>query len=483
MTFAGPFQRKQAGKAALWRALDVVCGQTISFLGFAALAWLLAPEDFGIVSLAVTIIAIPCVILNEGLSTTLVQRDAITDDHITTAFWANLVISLFFVALIQLGSGWAAQITGMERLAPLLRWLSTVLIATATTSIPIALYTRRMKYSTLAKRTLVANSSGTILAILLAILGWGVWSLVVMQLCTAIFSAFVMWNNLGWRPTASFSTQTLREMFHFTSRVVVGNVLRVVTGNTSTLIIGFSLGPKVLGYYYLVERLLVTIGSVTITPVDSIMLPVLSRLQDDIARRAETYSKLVGLDAALWIPCLFGLGIVAPTLLPLLFGHKWDEAIPMILIIAPAVAASWSLTWPATQLLVAAGQPGAFMSLRTIHFIVNAACFLVAVRFGTIGVACAYAAVSIFMVPITLLFIRGTSGIALKQVLKSYAPALAASLIMASALLWLRAIMTPGTPSLAMEVGLGITVYAGAYYIFGRSNMREYAATALGALR
>jgi hypothetical protein len=91
--------------------------------------------------------------------------------------------------------------------------------------------------------------------------------------------------------------------------------------------------------------------------------------------------------------------------------------------------------------------------------------------------------VSIFMVPITLVFIRSTGGIALRQVLKYYAPALAASVVMVLVLLWLKAIVTPGLPGLAVELGAGIIVYAGAYYALARSNMREYAATALQALR
>jgi PST family polysaccharide transporter len=482
MTFAGPFHKKQAARAAMWRLLDLFYGQTVTFFAFTILARLLAPEDFGVVALAAAIVAIPSV-LNEGLGTTLVQRDLITDDQITTAFWLNLIISLFFVVVMQIGASWAAQIAGMALLEPVLRWLSVVLIATAAASVPIALYTRKLTYSRLAKRTFLASSGSAIVAIVMALLGFGIWSLVAMQLWTAVLSTLVMWIKLEWRPKLSFSGRTMRDMLHFSSRVMIGTAFRTLTVNTSTLIIGLSLGPGSLGYYYLVDRLLTTIATVTITPVDSIMLPVLSRLNDDVIRRAEAYAKLIGLNAAIWIPSLFGLAILGPTLLPLLFGHKWDGAIPMIVIIAPAVAVSWSLTWPAAQLLLAAGQSGTFMSLRIINLVTNASCFLVAVRFGITGVACAYAAASIFMVPITLLSIKSTAGVALARVLKHYARALAASLGMALVLLWLKWIMPPGLPGLAIEVGSGITVYAGAYYALARSNMTEYAATALEAFR
>jgi O-antigen/teichoic acid export membrane protein len=473
--------RKQATRAALWRLLDMVGGQTISFVAFTILARLLSPEDFGVVTLAAAIVAIPSILLSEGLGTALVQRDVITDDHIATAFWANLALSLCFVAVMQLVAGWAAQIAGIALLEPVLRCLSVLLIAAAATSIPTALYIRRITYSTLAKRTFVASSGGSIAAIAMAFMGFEVWSLVAMQLCIAVLSTFVMWQGLAWRPKPSFSLAALRDMFHFTSRVMVGNASRYVAGQADALIIGLFLGAKSLGYYYLITRLVMTVAMMTMAPVDSVILPVLSRLSDDPARRAETYSKIVGIGAVLWIPSLSGLGVLAPTLLPLLFGHKWDEAIPMMMI-GSLVAVSWSLTWPTVNLLLAVGQAGAFACFNLIDFGITTACFLVGVKFGTTGVACAFVAVSAFLVPISLLFIRNYAQVAPTQVLRPWLPALIASLVMVLFLMCLSAIVTPGIAILASEIIVGIVVYSAVYWALSPSNVNEYIATALQAL-
>jgi polysaccharide transporter, PST family len=88
--------RQQAVRGFLWRLVDAVGGQTISFIAFLILARLLRPDDYGVVTLAAAIVAILSVPLNEGLSTALVQRDMITDDHINSAFWTNLGLSFFF---------------------------------------------------------------------------------------------------------------------------------------------------------------------------------------------------------------------------------------------------------------------------------------------------------------------------------------------------------------------------------------------------
>jgi len=475
--------RKRAARAALWRLLDLAGGQMISFLAFTILARLLAPEDYGVVSLALAIVAVPSIILTEGLGTTLVQRDVITDHHITAALWANLGLSVLFVVLVQIGAGWTAQITGTVMLAPILRCFSVMLVATAATSIPTALYIRRMTYSTLARRTFIANSGGAILGTVMAFIGFGIWSLVAMQLCTATLSAFVMWQGLGWRPKPSFSAGAFRDMFHFTSRTMIANWLRFMTGNAATLIVGSFSGPKLLGYYYLIGKLLNMIGMLTMAPVDSVMLPVFSRMKDDPARRAETYCQMVGLGAAIWIPCISGLGILAPTLFPLLFGHKWDQAIPMIRIICPSIAASWPLTWPSVYLLLAAGRPGTYAWLSLIHLVTNIICYGAGVRFGAIGIASAYAAASIYMVPIHLWFVSRYAAVAALQILKSYLPALAASFVMVLLLLCLSAFMAPGVLTLLSEIGVSVVVYVAIYYALAASNVKQYLAVALEAVR
>jgi O-antigen/teichoic acid export membrane protein len=334
----------------------------------------------------------------------------------------------------------------------------------------------------LAKRTFVASSGGSIAAIAMALIGYGIWSLVAMQLCTAALSAFVMWKGLEWRPKPSFSLDPLRDMFHFTSQVMIGNALRFLVGQAPAVIIGLSLGAKALGYYYLVTRIVMTVGSLTMAPINSVMLPVLSRLKDDPVRRAETYSEMVGLTAAAWIPCLSGLGVLAPTLLPLLFGHKWDEAIPMMMI-GSLVAASWPLTWPTMHLLFAAGQPGAYTRLTLINLVITVVCFLVGVKFGTIGVACALAISSAVFAPISVLFTRNHAGVALVQVLKSYLPALVASLGMVLNLLCLSSIMPSGILMLMLEIMVSAVVYASIYYALSPSKVDRYIATALEVLR
>lgn len=481
--------KEQAVRGAIWILLDTAGGQILSFLAFLILARLLVPEDYGILSLAAAIIAVPQILLNEGFGTALVQRDMLDDVHINAAFWANLGLSIIFVVAAQIGAPWAAMITGAAIIDPVIRWLSLTMIGTALMAIAAGLFIRELKYSTFALRTFVANSVGALTGVAMALLGYGVWALVGMQLCTSALGVLVMWKGVQWRPKESFSWPAFREIYHFSSRLMVGNGLRFATERADTIIIGIFLDPAALGFYFLVTRLLTTVIFITISPVDRIMLPVLTRIKEDPHRRSEAYANMVGVTSVFWIPAVAGLGAVAPLALPLLFGHKWDASIPLMMIMS-LVCISGPLNRPTMHALLAVGKPEVYAILNLIQLIITTAAFLVAVRFGIVGAAWAYAAVLIAIVPFNLAAAQRVAGISPVHVMRRYLPPLGAGAIMASVLL----LISPYLPDpsrygafsqaldLVVQVTVGIAVYAVTLYTLAPRQVSEYVGTAYDAL-
>lgn len=481
--------KEQAVRGAIWILVDTAGGQILSFLAFLILARLLAPQDYGILSLAGAIIAVPQILLNEGFGTALVQRDMLDDVHINAAFWANLGLSIIFVIAAQIGAPWAAVITGTPLIEPVIRWLSLTMIAIALTAIAAGLFIRELKYSTFALRTLIANSVGALTGVAMALLGYGVWALVGMQLCTAALGVLIMWKGVHWRPTASFSWPAFREIYHFSSRLMVGNGLRFATERADIIIIGIFLDPAALGFYFLVTRLLTTVIFITISPVDRIMLPVLTRIKEDPHRRSEAYANMVGVTSVFWIPAVAGLGVVAPLALPLLFGHKWDASIPLMMIMS-LVCISGPLNRPTMHALLAVGKPEIYAMLNLIQLIITTVTFLIAVRFGIVGAAVAYAAVLIAMVPFNLAAAQRVANISPVHVMRRYLPPLGSGLIMVLVVLLVSAYlpdpMRYGSFSqlinLMLEMAIGIVVYAVTLYALAPRQVREYVGTVYDAM-
>ncbi len=155
-----PSIKTQAINGAMWSFADKIGGQALSFLSFVILARLLAPEDFGIVSLAGAIVAVPALFLNEGFSVPLVQRKAISNDHINAAFWASLLLAICIMGLLQLSASAIGQLAGKPMVGTLIHWLSLSCIGIALNAIAGNLYVRQFRFSKFAQRSFISIATG-----------------------------------------------------------------------------------------------------------------------------------------------------------------------------------------------------------------------------------------------------------------------------------------------------------------------------------
>src|SRR4051794_31231265 len=121
----------KAARGVLWSFLEFGGGEGISFAVFLVLARLVTPEDFGVVSLAGVFVSLVVqVFLNQGFFDAVIQREHLTDEHCSTAFWANMAIAAAFLVATLIGADLLAQLFDQPRLAPVLRWLSLVSLST-----------------------------------------------------------------------------------------------------------------------------------------------------------------------------------------------------------------------------------------------------------------------------------------------------------------------------------------------------------------
>lgn len=465
-------------RGVFWTLVDTAGGQALNFIAFLVLARLLAPADYGLVAMAMAAIAIPGILLNEGFGDSLVQREGLTDEHINVVFWVNLGLSLIFVALVMACSGLIASLAGEPQVAPVIRWMSLTLVATGMGSVAGAIYRRRIDYSRFALRTLVATVSGVVTGVGLAVLGFGVWSLVASQLVQGFVGLAVMWYELGWYPGLRFSVKAFRDIGHFSSYVMLGNVFRFATEKLDSVIIGSALGANLLGFYYMAQRLLMTINYVSISPVDAVMLPSLSRMQDDPKKLADTYVTMIWAAAILWVPSTLGLGLVAPRLVPLLFGPKWDFAVPVIMIVS-ITAVTQVLMRATSQVLIAVGRPLTNALINAIHLVIMVLMMLVGVRYGINGAAWAFTLTTFAIVPFHLAAIHRVVGVRVGNMMLKYSSVLAAGAVMGGAVYEIGVVAGPamGDWTLLVQIACGAAVYAVALYCFAASHLRELLST------
>jgi PST family polysaccharide transporter len=476
--------KQKAIRGALWIQIETVAGKAVTFVSFFVLARLLTPADYGIVTLISVLMVFLGVWLNEGMADMIIQRQDLTDDHINAAFWLNLGLSLVLIVVAQAGAHLLARYYETPVIEPMFRWLSLTMLFTALSAIASAMYRRHFNQRRFAFRTFISMVSGAIVGIGMALHGDGAWSLVGLNITIPVVGCIVLWTGLKWRPSLRISGRCLLDVFHFSRRLMVSNTFGFVADKIDVVIIGFFLPAAALGYYYVVQRLLMVVDMIALDPVHYLVLPVLARSQDDNRKISRQYQKMVWIIALAYSPTLAGLGMLAYLLFPLIFGHKWDGAVP-VMMAAALLSFTVPLNRSVQQVLISVGHPGALIRFNILRAFFNSAAFLVAVHFGVIAAAGALVLSSVVIVPFNQLLLHRYVEMHPLQVVGKVLPVFASVAVMVVALYVFQQKLADPFFGVAGDVGatlinagsqvvIGIIVYVGSLYGFAHRDVIEF---------
>lgn len=464
--------RSRAVRGAGWSGIERIGARLLSAALFAVLARLLDPSDFGLIALAYVLTEVLDLLVTFGLSAALVQREELEDGHLHATFWFGLATGLSLAAILFAFADPVAVALGDARLAWPLRVLSinTVLSGTATT--PQAVLLREMRFGALAGRTLTASLAGAIAAIAVALLGGGVWALVVQGVVTAVIRTALMWSMAGYRPRLEVEKRHFRDLAGFGAAISGQQTLSIVDSRLDDFLIGRFLGTTALGYYSVGYRLLIVLTDVFVVSANRVLFPVFSKLQAQPERLERAYRQTVRLTSALGIPAFVGVALVADELVRSVFGDRWLPAVPVVQALA-ALGVLRAVMLPSIPLLVAMGKHRAVLMVSLVGTVLNVVAFSVAVRFGIVAVAIAYAARAYVMAPAIFVVTRRLAGIRLRPLLGPLSAVIGSAMAMAAAVLGIRSVLDAAAPLArgAAAVAVGSIVYYGTLRLLDNTTL------------
>ena len=453
----------QATKGLFWSFTQGFGSQFISFLLFLALARLLEPEVFGLVALAAVFIDFIQLFANQGFSDAIVQRAELDSEHLDTAFWVSIGLTSAFTVFGVLFAPTVAALLGEARLAPILVALSFSFPLTGLSSTQQAILQRRMDFRSLAVRTLVAVTIGGVVGLVAALSGAGVWSLVAQTLVGRLAGVLVLWKASEWRPSLRISNSHLKELFTFGIHITGKKVLGFLDTRMDNLLIGYFLGPTILGYYSIAYRILTITIELLTASTSSVLFPVFSQLQGNPFKLRQTFYSVLRYTSALIIPAFSGIVILAPEIVPTLFGADWEPSVELVQILGLA-GIVWGLTWFHGLFVISQGKPSWILLFRSCLTILRVGAFVYAVRWGVQAVAGAYVITTYLSAPVFVWLVHRLSGLDLRVYLKQYIAPVIGTLIMIAVLSLMKsvqftAIASPYLKLLLFPV-IGVVVYS-----------------------
>ena len=299
-----------------------------------AIARLLTPEEYGLAALALVFASLVLVFSDLALGAALIQRKTLSEVDRDTAFWVTAGSGVVFAALGVALSGPLAALYGDPDAQPLLAVLSITFIVSALGAPQQSLMLRDMDFRRVEVLPMIGAIAGGVAGVALAASGAGAWAIILQYVAAAAVTTLLVWWRSPWKPRLAFSMASVRDLGGFSIYMLGHRMLYYLQTNGDRFLIGRFIGTASLGVYAIAYNTILQPASKLGGPLQRVMSPAFCRIQDEPERIAAAWARVTRVLASLCVPALLGLIVVAPDFVPVVLGDQWDEAVPVIQILA-----------------------------------------------------------------------------------------------------------------------------------------------------
>lgn len=378
--------KKNVIKGLFWTLSERFMSQIVSVIVTIVLTRLLAPEDYGVVSIVTVIITILNVFMTSGFSASLIQQEDVEQiDYSTVLYFSILLGFLLYVGVFAI-SPILAAFYNLPQLELVLKILALKIPLSALNSVQQAYVSRNMLFKKFFISTVTATVVSGIIGVVMAYTNFGVWALVAQDLSNVVTISVVLWFSVGWRPTLQFSFKRLKILFDFGIKIFIQTLFNTIYANIRSLLIGGFYSPTDLAYYTKGNQYPNLIVTNVDTAVSKTMFPVMSREQSDLDRIKVLTKRTAQVSSYIMSPILIGFFVCAKQIVSVVMTDKWLPAVPYIRIICICLLIRASQT-AILQAIKSIGRSDIVLKMDIPVRILALIILMFTIRFGVIYIA------------------------------------------------------------------------------------------------
>ena len=361
----------------------------IQMIGTVILARLLTPDAFGLVAM---VAAFSFLFQNfglRGLTEATIQSDVIDHKKISTLFWIHVglsfIVTLFFIAL----SPFLVWLYKEPRLETITIVMALSFVFTALSTQHLALLARSMRFYRITAIEIIAAIVTQGVAIFMAAEGWDYWSLVARRVAPFVATAACAWILCRWVPGLPVRGSGIIPMLKFGMHTYGNFAANYFSRNLDKILVGWRFGAQSLGHYERAYYLFAMPVNQLTHPLTNVAVAALSRLRKESEKYSDSYLKSLSMLAFIGMPLSSVLTLTGRDLLLLLLGPQWTIAGQIFTVFGPSIGIT--LVYGTHGWLhLSLGKPDRWFRWGIIELAVTAACFVIGLPFGALGVAIAY---------------------------------------------------------------------------------------------
>lgn len=357
--------QKKTVSGLFWTFSQKFSLEIFAFIQGIVLARLLVPSDYGLIAMTQIFFAVSWCFIDSGFTSALTREKKRKDIDYSTVYVTNVCLTFFFASVLFGCSTLIADFYNEPILSDIVRANAVLLVLNSFNAVQGTRMTINLQFKELGIINIICNIPIGIITIILAFMGFGVWSLIYPNFLMP-FLRFALYRHYQhWFPGYKFSWRIWRKHFRFGSNLLISSLIDTIWKNLYPIIIGKKFSASQLGYYskagsyaYLPSKTLQgMLGQVT--------FPILCSIQDDDTRLQNVYRRLIRVSCFITFPTLFGLAALAEPFIYLLITEKWAASIPYLQVLC--LAAMWYPVHALNlNLLKVKGRSDLFLKLEII---------------------------------------------------------------------------------------------------------------------
>ena len=323
----------KVAKGVAWSFSEKLLSMVVQMVVSIVVARQLAPADFGVMAIMTFFTSVALAIVDSGFSQTLIRKTNPTDEEYHSVLIFNIVVSLVLYGILTAAAYPIASLYDSPEIWTIAPVLFLVLPINSLCVVQTVMYTREFRFALLSKIVFLASLISGAVAVVMAVMGCGIWSLVAQRLLMMGIKAIAFWSIRRWRTSARFSFAVIKAMAPFSLRLLATDLIASIYNNVAQLFIG-KINTSTLGYYAQAQKLKDLPVTSTVQAVQGVTFPALSKIKDDSAKFAEGYLRIERLLGFILFPIMLGFVAIAPDIFMLLLGEKWMPTVPYFEILA-----------------------------------------------------------------------------------------------------------------------------------------------------
>ena len=457
---------KRVASGVAWNIAEKIGSTLLQAIVSIIVANRIMPDDMGIIAVLTVFVTLSQVVIDSGFSQTLIRKANATAEDFKAVFRFNLIASLALYAILTATTPWVASYYGWELIRKVAPVLYLLLPLNALCVIQNTIMVKEFRFAQLSTIIFFSSLISGILAIVMALTGFGIWSLVGQRVSMMATKAILLWWKSPWRWRRDIRTGSLKEMTPYSLRLIATDMITAIYNNIAQLFIGKIYSADMLGYYNQAQKLKDMPVNATMQSIQSVTFPALAKISDNPTKFDEGYRRVLMLTAFIMLPVMTGLIATADDIYMLLLKPQWHPAIPYFRIMC-LIGIFYPISAIAYNVLKVRSNGAIILRLEIIKKVIMTIILATTIPISVMAIAWGMVAAAACEMVLNIGATLRYAGLKLKSLTTTLLPiiALTAVMYLATEMVGYQIENLAVGLRLAIKIGVGIISYAAISFI------------------